>query len=309
MNRFISVDWGTSNLRLREVNGKDCFVSKKIEQLQGIKTLCFQNKSGLEPPLFLKSYLLEQIHKTFGELGQLPVLISGMASSNMGLSHLPYAELPINLSLPKLQTKSFMLEGYEVFLISGLATHNDILRGEETQLIGLYQLLQPFGAYTVIIPGTHSKHMFCKDNMLQDFKTYITGEMYHVLSKHSILKSGIRNSEKDDGCWHDFELGLERASKGNLLGNLFSVRVRELLDKVEEKRNYFYLNGLLIGTELSDLLGQPNEKIYVFGGSDLSVFYEKAIKYMLPKVQLTMLSSDSQEQAFVIGQSVIYNSI
>ena len=127
----------------------------------------------------------------------MPNIISVSSSSKLGLFDLPYAKLPQDLSHPKLQIKQSQLKNHPLYVISGLSTKDDILRGEETQLIGLHYLLSINTSSTVIIPGTHSKHMFCAEGVLTQFKTYMTGELFEIISKNSVLSHSVKSENLD----------------------------------------------------------------------------------------------------------------
>ena len=310
MDRFISIDWGTTNLRMYLVALPSLQVIKSSKDLQGIKSLHLKAKNEhREVSVFLKSYLMMQLQKAFGSLPEaIPIIISGMASSKLGLFDLPYAKLPQDLSHPKLKIKQSQLKNHPLYVISGLSTKDDILRGEETQLIGLHYLLSINTSSTVIIPGTHSKHMFCAEGVLTQFKTYMTGELFELLTKHSILENAVSLPENDEPLWDAFIEGVSEAGQASLLHNIFTVRVKQILENLDGFSNYFYLSGLLIGAEILALKTQGHQHIYVFASGALSQCYEKAIKILLPDCSLEVVTEEKQERAFILGQYLIYKT-
>lgn len=60
------------------------------------------------------------------------------------------------------------------------------MRGEEVQLFGLAKMIDQTNA-TALFPGTHSKHIKFSNNQLHKFSTYMTGELFSILSTQSIL--------------------------------------------------------------------------------------------------------------------------
>ncbi len=99
--------------------------------------------------------------------------------------------------------------------------------------------------------------MFSKEeNQAVDFKTYMTGEFFSLLSKNSILSNNVE--ESDDSLEGDdlknFEEGVENSLKHNLLHTSFLARTNGLFNRNTKKENYYCLSGLLIGTELKDLI-------------------------------------------------------
>ena len=76
------------------------------------------------------------------------------------------------------------------------------MRGEETQLIGLIKLLalsgHPMPDARCIFPGTHSKHLHIQQGTLIRFDTYMTGELFDVMRRHSILRDSVDYFAYDD---------------------------------------------------------------------------------------------------------------
>jgi 2-dehydro-3-deoxygalactonokinase len=141
---------------------------------------------------------------------------------------------------------------HEVILISGARTSNDVMRGEEIQLIGCDFLSNEERIY--ILPGTHSKHITVKNQYVIDFKTYMTGEFFQLLSKQSILSKSVDNDKKwNNDSVRAFEEGVAQSTNDNLLHEAFLVRTKELFGQYSKEMNYHYLSGLLIGTELKSL--------------------------------------------------------
>src|SRR5690606_35018513 len=123
----------------------------------------------------------------------IPVVISGMATSSIGIRELPYAPLPFVCDGSSLQYDIIPHNSkfaHDVLLLSGLCSTNDVMRGEETQLLGLLNYNHSTEAL-FILPGTHSKHIWVSENNIISFKTYITGELFQILSDYSLLKNNI----------------------------------------------------------------------------------------------------------------------
>lgn len=134
------------------------------------------------------------------------------------------------------------------------------MRGEETQLIGcISELKNEVDRQIFILPGTHSKHITVKNRQVTSFKTYMTGELFSLLSKNSVLSTAIEKAITSD--FKSFKEGVKHSTKSNLLHSIFRVRTNHLFEIHTKKENFNYLSGLLIGTELLDLL-KTTAKIY-----------------------------------------------
>jgi 2-dehydro-3-deoxygalactonokinase len=136
-----------------------------------------------------------------------------------------------------------------LLLVPGIRSDNDVMRGEETQLIGC-------GATSglCIFPGTHSKHIVVQDGRAVDFSTFMTGEFFALLSGHSILAASVAEGV---GSGDAFLAGVDAAQGAGLLHSAFAVRTNHLFGRFSKTDNYQYLSGLLIGEELKGLDRQP----------------------------------------------------
>src|SRR5690606_5422333 len=115
-----------------------------------------------------------------------------------------------------------------------------------------------------IFPGTHSKHIQVENQEVTGFRTYMTGELFELLSKKRILRRSIEENREfeDPKNRAAFEQGVGQGANSNLLQASFGVRTNELFRKFGKKENLHYLSGLLIGKELKELLHLDSEKIY-----------------------------------------------
>ncbi|MEX2396795.1 MAG: 2-dehydro-3-deoxygalactonokinase [Balneolales bacterium] len=310
---LLSCDWGSTSFRLKlahKVTGNSFFT---ISDPRGIKKM---NKSRPDQKEmssregFYLTYLKEQISRmaltSERNLDGVPVMISGMASSSIGIQELPYSHLPIELKNPALQYKVIeATDGFrhDVILISGFCASDDVMRGEETQLLGI---ISEYSLETglCILPGTHSKHLYINNNVLTDFKTYLTGELFEYLSTQSILSNSISTPEEGFAS-EAFQQGLQQSVDGNLLHSLFTIRSQDLLYNADKYKSYDFLSGLLIGTELSDLQNLQSTNIILAGARHLHHHYSAALKFF----QLDHFTADLNDDLTLSGHRSIINKI
>ena len=305
---FLSVDWGTTNLRIRWVQLPDFTVLTSRFSDLGVKNVFerFQN-SGLDDRVsFFLQCLLSEIQAMEVTLPDAcQVIISGMASSSIGMRELPYASLPFftnghALSVEKWQPKGFP---YEISLISGVKSQEDVMRGEETQLVGLYHLLHPVGNSLFILPGTHSKHIFLENDKVVSFNTYMTGEIFDILSAHSILNSSIEKGDFDALALAAFQKGvLTSVEKSSVLNALFMVRTNALFEKFSKNENYYFLSGLLIGAECNYLTDKKLDQIYICSSGMLFSLYIEAAKTLGISINSELLTDEMVDLALLKGQ-------
>jgi 2-dehydro-3-deoxygalactonokinase len=150
----------------------------------------------------------------------------------------------------------------------------DVLRGEETQAIGAMASLPP-GAVSVWQPGTHSKHLRIRDGVIEGFATFMTGEIFSLLSEQSILG---RLADGTDIDLQAFDEGARRAGQpGGLLHHVFGVRSRVLTGEIRPRAVRGYLSGILIGHELLADLPAAGHPVHVMGDPELAALYVRAL--------------------------------
>ncbi len=117
-----------------------------------------------------------------------------MAGARQGWIEAPYAETPATLGDVLAGAISVPGIDRDVRIIPGIAQKDidmpDVLRGEETQLAGI-TALRGAGSHLVCMPGTHSKWVAVKDGVVTGFGTWMTGELYSVIAKESVLKHSV----------------------------------------------------------------------------------------------------------------------
>ncbi|SHI45867.1 2-dehydro-3-deoxygalactonokinase [Pseudozobellia thermophila] len=302
---FISCDWGTSNFRVSAVDRATLGLISSIKSSEGVKARFrkFEAGQGMPRADFFLSYLLEQIGKLdVPHLKNTVIVGSGMLSSSIGMKELPYADMPFSFSGQELLKERFELpNGNHMVLISGVKTPNDVMRGEEVQAIGIAEQLPDTGKGVLILPGTHSKHIYFNNGRFERFTTFMTGELYEVIGTHSILAPSLQQADWDDVYEDVFMEGVKKGLANTAIASLFSIRANSLLNKASPINNSFFLSGLLIGSELASLVDK-NEKIYLGATGIQRKLYMLALKYISAIDDLLCFNTTDMQHALFAGQ-------
>jgi 2-dehydro-3-deoxygalactonokinase len=323
MTHFFSCDWGTTSFRLRRVDAITSEVLAEQREASGVKQLlaiCPANDPSAREQAyasFLRAHLLSLASGTPASLHGVPVMISGMASSSVGWRELPYAQVPVDLDGSTLVQEHFALAITEraqahVHLISGVRTENDILRGEETEIVGVFaggRFRELADNGIALLPGTHSKHVRLRAGKMIGFHTYMTGELFDVLATHSLLRASVSAPESsasssliEPQSRQAFAAGVQHASKSGLAAALFQTRVRTVLQNIRPGVNRWFLSGLLIGAETVDLarreLGVP---ILLAAPEPLRTAYRLAFETLGLEQRLSVASAEEIALASVRG--------
>lgn len=263
-------DWGTTRLRLWLLDEAGGVLAERRSD---------EGLLAAQPDRF--SAILERHLSDMGAGADLPVVICGMAGSRQGWLEAPYVTVPA--SLGEIFGGAVRIPGQnrDIRIVPGLAQRAteapDVMRGEETQLAGASAALSS-GRRIVCMPGTHSKWVELADGVVTGFQTFMTGELFALLSEASVLRHGMQGATgRDDAA---FDTGVSDAlSRPERLGaRLFSLRAEGLIAGLSPDAARARLSGLLIGTELAGAkpywLGQ---RVTLVGAEKLSAAYARAL--------------------------------
>jgi 2-dehydro-3-deoxygalactonokinase len=311
---FLSCDWGTSSFRLRLVE-EPCKVLAEEKNDMGI-TLVYNewkqtDKQESERLKYYQDFLLKQINnladKTGYQLSGIPMILSGMGSSAIGMLELPYKQLPFAADGTDLPVHNLMATKHfphKILIVSGIKSDDDVMRGEEMQLVGCFNDSDT-GEMVFLFPGTHSKHIRVVNAKVIEFQTYMTGELFQLLSTRSILSATVEKPSGDftDEHWQCFVEGINDSENFNPLRAFFFVRTNHLFNKMSKTENFFYLSGLLIGLELKELEFDATVPITLVTNEAMRPFYTLALQQLDFAYNLQIRDVD---KAIVKGHYKIY---
>lgn len=250
----VAVDWGTSSLRVW-VLSRDGAVLAERRSPDGMGTLTPDRFEGvLRGHLDALDFLVSHLARP------TPVVICGMAGARQGWREAPYADAPGRLDGIIGKAVSVPADGLDVRILPGMAQHHpdkpDVMRGEETQLLGLL-LDDPTATGLVAMPGTHSKWVALDEGTVTSFSTVMTGELFALLARQSILRHTIGEAAPSgDPAAEAFLAGarLGLAEPDGLVSRLFGIRAGGLLFGTAGDAAADRLSGLLIGAEVGSAL-------------------------------------------------------
>lgn len=235
---WIAVDWGTSNLRAYAMQG-----ATVLDRAQSDKGMGVLDRDAFEPAL------QELIgHWTGSRL--LPVVACGMVGSRQGWVEAPYRAVPCT-PLGDDPVRAPTRSGASVHVIPGLsqARPADVMRGEETQIAGVLAL-NPGWDGVICLPGTHTKWAEISAGEVVSFQTFMTGELFALLTERSVLRHSVTGSGWSDAAFS--EAVQDAMSKPErLAARLFGLRADGLLHGSDAAHARAALSGHLIGAELA----------------------------------------------------------
>jgi len=302
MNRdslLLSCDWGTSSFRLRLVERQTWRVLAEHTSPEGAQTIAAVHRPGPGRRSAFAAVLQRGLRTLkVSTRAKIPLVVSGMACSTIGWWPLPYASVPVQLDGTDFVSADRSIQGRTVRFISGLRATCDVMRGEECELVGLFQNPARLALATdccVVLPGTHSKHVRLHRGRILGFSTHPTGELFALLSRHSTLcempASGFAATAFRAGVHAALQLGLGPA--------LFRTRARSVLGLMRPAHAADFLSGVLIGSEIASL--PKRGRVILAAGPNLARRYRLAVGIMHPKTSVTVIPAAEAAHAVVRG--------
>ncbi|MBP2276320.1 MULTISPECIES: 2-dehydro-3-deoxygalactonokinase [Sphingomonas] len=293
MTGLIGIDWGTSNLRGFRFDAHGTVIERRASP-RGIATI--------EDGAF-EAVLGELVAGWTGD--RRPIVLSGMIGSRNGWREAAYLPCPADPVALAAATLGFDTALGRCHIVPGLAVNQpgrpgDVMRGEETQILGA-----GVRDGILVLPGTHSKWATLEAGRVTGFRTAMTGELYAVLLRHSLLGRLAEDpGARDTGA--GFARGVERALADPALSLLlFSARAEVLLGGLSPQEVAAYLSGLLIGAEIGAMIGSAHSSITMIGDPALSARYRTAFG-LAGRQDINLVDGDAATAAglWTIGKEI-----
>jgi 2-dehydro-3-deoxygalactonokinase len=269
----LGVDWGTSSLRAYAVAPDGCLLDA-VSTPDGVHAL-----PAAEHQIVLRRLLGPWWSRWPGA----PTIVSGMAGSREGFAPAPYVPTPVTVAdLAAALTPAYVGDAV-VHVVPGVVHRTgdrvDVLRGEETQTAGLLLPDPRAGQRTAVLPGTHSKWIRVEDDAIVGFWTYLTGELFALLGRHSTLAAVMGEGSSAEA----FKAGVAQALRSRQpLNDLFGVRAGVLCGDLRAEEARDWLSGLLIGAEVVEAAGNvlagPADEVALLGPAELTSRYATALR-------------------------------
>lgn len=276
----VAVDWGTSSFRLWLVD-RDGKVLTERRSDEGMTTAA---RTGFAAVL--------QAHlDAVGGAPDLPVLVCGMAGARQGWVEAGYVDTPAPLAAILEGAVSVPGQSRDIRILPGIAQRDphapDVMRGEETQLLGALGL-DATGDALVCMPGTHSKWVTVRGGKVARFATFMTGELFSAISHETILSHAVNGAEQAEDR-EAFNAALTAAfeASAHAANLLFRVRSRQLLFGGTPAAARETISGTLIGLEMAaELPAARGTAVTLIASGQLAMRYRSAIETLSATVRV-----------------------
>lgn len=277
---LLLIDGGTTNTRVTLLDDRFSMLDKEKKAV-GVSQTAVDGHNGQ-----LVQAVKQAIDALLARNGLMHEDISrciayGMLTSNVGLVEIPHCVAPVGAKQLHTAMRCETIPQaapFPIDFIPGVRNHAgavnletfpgmDMMRGEETEAVGLWELLSPASPCVFILPGSHNKFvaMDAKGAILRCMTT-LSGELLNVLTHHTILADTVRRRFLDEeaydlsfvlaGCREAKKTGLGRAS---FMGRILGTLGKSAPDKVAN-----YLLGTVLQTDIQALKAFCTAEIPLF---------------------------------------------
>lgn len=308
MRRYLTLDGGTTNTRIRLVVDGEIVDSVKIPKgaranMEKAGSLAVAVKDAIDGLLSRNGLGAADIYR---------ILASGMVTSEFGLCPLAHTLAPAGIRELHDTMHEIVLSEISpipfVFIrgvrLSGESlTQADMMRGEEAELVGIADGV----ANTLyVLPGSHSKLVLTDaKGRIVNFTTMLTGEMIYALASSTILHDAVDLSLSEideeklfEGCCYASERGVNEA--------LFKVRILKNLFGASPVMCYSFFLGVVLRDEMDAIMKSAAERIVIGGREQIKRATYALLTRMRCQKQIVLLDEDAVERSTSVGMIRIF---
>ena len=307
MKRYFTVDGGTTNTRITLVCDRSVRDTQKLSvgARNGADALKLALRDGIAAMLSAHSLGAEDV---------TAILASGMITSEYGLCNLPHLPLPAGCA--ELHAAMHCAAFSEItsipwYFIRGVRSvtesidGTDIMRGEETELMGILDG-NPRGTLYVL-PGSHSKHISVDgDGRITAFRTMLSGELFAAVMQNTILRDAAdfdHNTIVEEKLFFGYDYALAHG----INESLFKTRILKNIFDATREECYSFLLGVVLCDEVRAILSAKEETV-VLGGQKQ---FREALGEILTKYgkkKVTVLSDETVAASTALGAIRVFEA-
>ena len=295
-NIVLTLDTGTSNTRVRA--WRDDHVASGAEVHVGVRDTARTGSHAI-----LRSGVRDAIQETLRAINANEreislVAGSGMITSGLGLHELPHLVAPAGIDqlAAGMRSASFAdIVGSPIWFIPGIrhdgapvalptASRMDMMRGEETEVIGLLTRIDAADSMVVLLPGSHAKFVEVDaSGAIMRCHSTLSGELLDLLMNQSVLAAGLKHGWPATIDTDALNAGARLSRNEGLSRAAFSTRVLELFSPTSETGRFSFLLG---ATLVQDLLScqaawSASIKLVVCGRPNMQTAYATIAREVL----------------------------
>ncbi|MBQ0010970.1 MAG: 2-dehydro-3-deoxygalactonokinase [Ruminococcus sp.] len=264
---FLCLDGGTTNTRLRLMRGDTVVDTEKMS--------IGSSSHDKEP---LKAAIREGIAAMLARNGLMEgdvaaVLSSGMITSEFGLYELPHLHAPAGLAefhRGMVRVELPEITGIPFVFIPGFRNAPDsfmMMRGEESECLGLCALCDLHDRTAVILPGSHNKVILFDGEKITACYSMMSGELIAAAAEHTILRHCFERPFPKTFDEEALIRGAEVSRDDGLTAALLPVRSMSLTGRYSPEYLFSFLVGAILYSDVTAIRKYAGDLPLVIGGA------------------------------------------
>lgn len=288
MRYYLIMDGGTTNLRVMLTDAQGNLLDCQRRMVGAAATaVAGSNQALREAARACIHRLLEAHHLRQEDIARC--IAFGMITCASGLKEVAHLSAPagyLDFRQGMVSQHFPDIASFPIEFIPGLRNFSgavtlenvaqmDMMRGEETEALGFFHLMQPASPCVLILPGSHNKLIALdeKGNILRCMTT-ISGELLSALTQHTILSEAVDGKFVQDGQYdRDMLLAGAKGCEAGLGRAAFSARILRTLGHLPQEKIASFLLGVVLRSDVDALntfvQGQENPRLYIAGKEPL----------------------------------------
>lgn len=324
---IITIDGGTTNTRVTLWNDKNDVVACSLESVGARDVALHNNNACLKEAVSnCIDIVMKDAEINWEEIEQ--IVASGMITSASGLVEIPHLVAPVGIEELAKGIEKVMLPDVcpiPIHFIPGVRNSNtikdmdaieslDMMRGEETEVIGIIETTKLTDSCIVIIPGSHTKIISVNaKGQIQGSLTSLTGELLAAVREHTILSAAVKNEYVTEENYDKEMLikGYQMAQKVGIGRACFTVRSLQTLMNMGEAQLANYLLGIILQNDVAALAGSTtleinkDTKVIIYGKEILCQALEDILMEDKKFEQIQRIKSSSKKTLAAVGAKTI----
>jgi len=263
---YLTIDGGTTNTRARLFRDESLLAA--ASRTVGVRNVAIGGSN--ESLRQAVAECADEAARTAGiRIEDLDIICaSGMLTSNVGLCEVPHVPAPAgleDLARHVVYVNFPEIAPQPIRLIPGIKTtplpatienlgQLDILRGEESEAIGILRSTDQAGPICILLPGSHTKLLHIDDrSRITASYTTIGGELMQALAERTILASSVQWPPPGEPNWPAVESGAQFSRTWGLARAGFAVRLTDVIVGMETAERTWFFVGVVAGSDWGDL--------------------------------------------------------
>ncbi len=288
---YATIDCGTTNSRVYIVD-KDMKIIGKAEKKIGVRdTAIYGNNEKLKKGLSETFY--QALKNANVELKEVSFVISsGMITSEIGLKEIPHLWAPAGIrdlaeNITKVHDASVFPVDIPIYFIRGIKNkydaqkttimdvgNLDFMRGEETQVAGLFSLYDIEPPLTMVVLSSHTKFIpiDSQKNILGSITT-VSGQVYEAIIKETFVGKSVRKEcdvdiKVDDENYFNEEIidsAYSWVRKSGFLRSLLLPRFMDVLLKTKWYERKLFVEAIIASEDIEAMAQLEKYKLALDG--------------------------------------------